>query len=104
MCKDVFWVYAVTVIYGFNFIIANTGQEDTDGDGYGNICDADLDNDGVVGFQDFNAFRTCWLAQSSSSPNWQGQCENADLDSDGVVGFADFNLLRSRWLTSAPWQ
>jgi hypothetical protein len=23
MCKDVFWVYAVTVIYGFNFIIAN---------------------------------------------------------------------------------
>jgi RNA-directed DNA polymerase len=26
MCKDVFWVYAVTVIYGFNFIIANMSK------------------------------------------------------------------------------
>jgi uncharacterized protein (TIGR03790 family) len=28
--------------------LANADQRDTDGDGYGNLCDADLDNDGVV--------------------------------------------------------
>jgi len=78
----------------------NPGQEDTDGDGYGNICDADLDNDGTVGFQDYNIFKAAWLS-NSSSPNWN---PDADLDSDGVVGFQDFNIFKSRWLTSAPWE
>jgi len=35
---------------------ANPFQDDTDGDGYGNVCDADYDNDGLVGFSDFGAF------------------------------------------------
>lgn len=78
----------------------NPGQQDTDSDGYGNICDADLDNDGVVGFQDYNIFKAAWLS-NSSSPNWNA---DADFDSDGTVGFQDFNILKSRWLTSAPWE
>ena len=35
---------------------ANTGQDDTDVDGCGNICDADYDDGGKVGFPDFGEF------------------------------------------------
>jgi len=35
---------------------ANPGQDDTDGDYCGNLCDADYDNSGVVGFPDFTSF------------------------------------------------
>jgi hypothetical protein len=34
----------------------NTGQDDTDADGCGNICDADYDQSGIVGFPDFGQF------------------------------------------------
>lgn len=34
-------------------LIANAGQEDSDGDGYGNICDGDFDNDLLIGLADF---------------------------------------------------
>jgi len=78
----------------------NTGQRDTDADGYGNMCDADLDNDGFVGIFDFNLFKAAWLT-SPSSANWN---PDADFDNDGFVGIFDFNLFKVRWLTSAPWE
>jgi len=34
----------------------NPNQDDTDADDCGNLCDADYDNSGVVGFGDFGAF------------------------------------------------
>jgi len=34
----------------------NTNQDDTDRDDCGNLCDADYDNTGRVGFPDFGAF------------------------------------------------
>jgi hypothetical protein len=34
----------------------NTGQDDTDVDQCGNICDGDYDNSGAVGFPDFGVF------------------------------------------------
>jgi hypothetical protein len=34
----------------------NDGQDDTDDDKCGNICDANYDNEGIVGFADFGAF------------------------------------------------
>ena len=38
--------------------VANPGQEDTDGDGHGNICDGDFDNTcGPVDFIDLSAFK-----------------------------------------------
>ena len=77
----------------------NPGQQDTDNDGYGNICDADLDNDGVVGFNDYNLFGNAW-GTDNTKPDWN---PDADFDSDGVVGFNDYNIFGIRWGTSAPW-
>jgi hypothetical protein len=56
-------------------------QRDTDGDGYGNICEGDLDNSGgIVNFADLAAFKAMF-----GTPN-----ANGDLNgSGGIVNFAD---------------
>ena len=66
-------------------LVANTDQRDTNADGFGNMCDADLDNDGIVGFSDNSLLIGAF---GSADPD-------ADLDGDGIVGFGDFSLLRS---------
>lgn len=55
-------------------------QLDTDQDGYGNRCDADLNNDGVVGVPDWLLFQTLY---SDAAPE-------VDFNEDGVVGVPDF--------------
>jgi len=77
----------------------NSGQQDTDGDGYGNMCDADLDNNGNVGVSDFNIFKSAWFSNVSNS-NWNPA---ADFDSYNNIGVSDFNILKTRWFTNAPW-
>ena len=69
-------------------LVSNTDQIDTDGDGFGNICDADLNNDNVVNVLDFNIFRTVFL---TSDPN-------SDFDGNGVVNVFDFNIFRQLFL------
>jgi len=78
----------------------NPGQTDSDGDGYGNICDADLDNDGFVGPNDYTMFGAAWY----SSPASAGWNPDADLDSDGFIGPNDYNIFGTLWYTSAPWR
>jgi hypothetical protein len=41
-------------------IWVNTGQDDIDLDGCGNLCDADYDQSGAVGFPDFGQFATAF--------------------------------------------
>ncbi len=65
--------------------IANADQRDTDGDGYGNLCDADLTNDCIVNVGDLGAMRLFFF---SSNPN-------ADLNGDGVVNVTDLGILRT---------
>jgi FtsP/CotA-like multicopper oxidase with cupredoxin domain len=66
-------------------MITNSDQRDTDNDGFGNICDADLDGDGRVGFSDFGIFRAAF---GTTNPD-------ADFDGDGRVGFSDFGIFRA---------
>lgn len=66
-------------------LIANADQRDTNNDGFGNICDPDLDNNGVVNFLDISA----WVAFFNTA------CGNVDpdLNGDGSCNFADFQII-----------
>jgi len=76
---------------------ANPGQLDADGDGYGNICDADLNNSGLTTTTDFNLLRSVLNAPATASP----LAAAADLNGSGLVTTSDFNILRAR-INTAP--
>ena len=65
-------------------LLPNEAQRDTDGDGLGNACDADFNQDCVVNFVDLGLLR---LAFFGDNPNY-------DLDNDGAVNFVDLGFLR----------
>jgi len=69
--------------------LANPGQQDTNGDGYGNLCDPDLNNDGVVNATDFNLLRAAFFKSGSGL--------DADLNQDGYVNFLDLAILRTKY-------
>ena len=69
---------------------ANSNQRDTDRDGFGNICDADLDDNQLVNVADFILLRNRF---HSVDPH-------ADLNGDGTVNIADYILLRNLLNTS----
>ena len=54
-------------------------QRDTDGDGFGNACDADLDNSGFVNFADLGFYRTAF----------GGGSLDTDLDGSGGLNLRD---------------
>jgi hypothetical protein len=68
-------------------------QEDTDGDGYGNSCDADWDNDGNIGGTDFLAFSGAFGA-TTVDVNWNPV---VDSDCDGTIGGTDFLLFSGQF-------
>jgi hypothetical protein len=67
----------------------NPGQEDDDRDGFGNRCDADLDQTGNVTISDVNRFRICWLAQTSGA-DFNLAC---DFDASGTLASRDVLIL-----------
>lgn len=72
-------------------LVANADQRDTNGDGFGNICDADLNNDCLVNFGDLAHIRL-WFSMTDP---------DADLDGNGVVNFIDLNLLNMMFYSTA---
>jgi hypothetical protein len=64
---------------------ANAAQRDTDGDGYGNRCDADFNGDGAVNFLDLGIMKSRFF---TADPD-------ADLNGDGAVNFLDLGILKS---------
>lgn len=65
--------------------IANSDQRDSNNDGFGNICDADLDNNGLVSFNDLSLFRLAFDTDNA----------DADFDGSGLVSFGDLNIFRA---------
>lgn len=70
-------------------IAYNPSQVDSDGDGVGNLCDGDLNNDGVVNAQDYVLFRL-QLGQPSNPPLYN----KADFNANGAVNAQDVILFR----------
>jgi hypothetical protein len=75
----------------------NPTQIDVNGDGIGNACDPDYNNDGVVGNPDFELLRA-QFGQTSADPTFNPAL---DLDGNGAIGISDFNGLR-RLFNQAP--
>jgi hypothetical protein len=70
---------------------AGPSQNDSNGDGFGNWCDADLDQSGFVNFGDLAAFKAAFGTTDA----------DADFDgSGGIVNFGD--LARFKALFGAP--
>ncbi|MEM7083246.1 MAG: lamin tail domain-containing protein [Pseudomonadota bacterium] len=67
----------------------NATQLDTNGDGFGNACDPDLDNNGIVNFLDLVQLQQAFLSVPGDA-NWN---EDADLDGNGAVNFFDFIIM-----------
>jgi hypothetical protein len=71
----------------------NTGQDDTDVDNCGNLCDADYDNSGIVGFPDLFQFA---LAYGS---NDEEKCHNEPIPGC-TVGFMDWGFFATKYSLS----
>jgi hypothetical protein len=70
-------------------LVANPDQRDPDQDGYGSLCDADYDGDGVVGITDF-AHVAAGFGSRLGEPGYD---PDVDADGDGGIGIADFGRL-----------
>ncbi|MDH3588777.1 MAG: myxococcus cysteine-rich repeat containing protein [Gammaproteobacteria bacterium] len=66
----------------------NTDQRDTDGDGHGNVCDGDLNQDCIINLSDLAIFRSVFFTADA----------DADLDGDGIVNFADLGIMKNQFL------
>ncbi len=77
------------------YLTANPGQEDTDGDGWADIVDADFNNSNTVNYQDYLQFRANYGSSGGDSV--------FDMNSDGRVNYSDYLKFRGLYGTSAPW-
>ncbi len=70
-------------------LLSNAAQCDSDGDGYGNRCDADMNNNEATNAQDTTLYRQ-QLGQPSVGPAFN----KADLNCNGAVNAQDTTLFR----------
>jgi len=70
---------------------ADPAQVDSDGDGYGNACDPDYDNDGAVGNPDFAALLRAFGTRRGD----EGYDPAVDANADGAIGNPDYAIFRS---------
>ncbi|MEL7449626.1 MAG: hypothetical protein AAFN78_10475 [Pseudomonadota bacterium] len=70
--------------------VPNTDQFDADADTFGNACDADLNDDCVVSFEDLARLREVFF---STDPT-------ADFNNDSAVNFADLAIMKAQFFTS----
>jgi hypothetical protein len=65
-------------------LVKNPDQKDSDGDGYGDACDGDVNNDGIVNSLDVAIVRDAFGTRSN----------RGDTNGDGIVNAADVALVR----------
>lgn len=70
----------------------NPAQTDSDGDDCGNLCDANYDQGGLVGFGDFGAF-------TGSGFGTTNEVFNHTEPTSDTVGFGDFGFFTSNFGT-----
>jgi len=70
--------------------VANADQRDTDGDGYGNWCDGDLNNDGEANTLDLNLYRLAHRTEMGD-PAYD---PDADFNGDDSIDTLDLNIYR----------
>jgi hypothetical protein len=81
-------------------LVANPDQRDTNSDEddntnkageqhYGNLCDPDFNNNGLVGLEDFNTWRTYYRQTAPPAP------DDVDLNGNGIIDLGDHNIWRS---------
>ena len=66
--------------------VANPDQIDTNSDGFGNLCDTDLNNDGVTNVADLALLRIAFIVSTNA---------DADFNGDGFVNVIDLGILRA---------
>jgi hypothetical protein len=69
-------------------LVENADQRDTNGDGFGNACDADFDDNCATNFSDLGYFKSVFFTGDA----------DADFDGDGSVGFADLGTFKSLFM------
>ncbi|MFK8017293.1 MAG: PA14 domain-containing protein, partial [Gammaproteobacteria bacterium] len=72
-------------------LIANAPQRDTNQDGFGNACDADLNGDLQINITDLGLLRASFFAVPPD-PTWNA---DADFNGDGVVSIIDLGIMRN---------
>ncbi len=71
-------------------LVFNDLQRDTDGDSFGNMCDADFNGDGQINFLDLSYLGENFLTAD----------EHADLNGDGSVNFVDVARFGELFMTT----
>ncbi len=76
----------------------NATQDDGDGDGCGDLCDADFDQSGRAGASDLADFASRW-ASTPSDPEWD---DMYDFNKDGLINGPDHVLFRGAFFAGVP--
>ena len=71
---------------------SNPFQDDTDGDDCGNLCDADYDQNGIVGLSDFGCFIGQFSTADENKCHFEAEDPDGPIEGNCLVGLDDFGF------------